>query len=255
MTAGSPVARPIAGGLSQDGAGARLFNGLPRIRAGLAVALGLALGTTLGLAATAAAQDGLTASADGDPIRLLALGDSLTAGYGLAEEEAFPAQLEAELAERGYAVTVLNGGVSGDTTAGGLARLDWALADEPDLVMVALGANDGLRGIDPAASRENLAAILERLTADGYPTLLAGMYAPPNLGREYSEAFNAIYPDLAEAYDVALYPFFLEGVATDPALNQGDGIHPNPAGVEVIVENIAPDVVDLIEASGVAAGS
>lgn len=203
----------------------------------------------------AIAQDTLTASADGDPIRLLALGDSLTAGYGLAEDKAFPAQLERALADLGYDVEVLNAGVSGDTTAGGLARLDWALADDPDLVMVELGANDGLRGIDPASTRENLSAILEVLTAQDYPTLLAGMYAPPNLGREYGDAFNAIYPDLAQAYGVPLYPFFLEGVATDPALNQDDGIHPNADGVRVIVERIAPDIVELIEGSGVAAAS
>jgi acyl-CoA thioesterase-1 len=236
----------IAGTPCEDGAGRRLFNG---------AAAPLAAAAVLVAAGSAAAQDGLATSADGDPIRLMALGDSLTAGYGLADGEAFPARLQQELAGRGYAVTVLNAGVSGDTTAGGLARLDWALADEPDLALVELGANDGLRGIDPAATRENLAGILERLTAEGVPTLLAGMYAPPNLGREYGEAFNAIYPDLAEAYGVPLYPFFLEGVATDPALNQDDGIHPNADGVTAIVERIAPYVVDLIETSGVAAGS
>lgn len=185
----------------------------------------------------------------------MALGDSLTAGYGLPDDAAFPARLQSALADRGYDVAVLNAGVSGDTTAGGLARLDWALADDPDLALVELGANDGLRGIDPAATRENLAGILDRLTAEGIPTLLAGMYAPPNLGREYGAAFNGLYPALAETYDVPLYPFFLEGVATDPALNQGDGIHPNAEGVAVIVERIVPYVVDLIEASGVAAGA
>jgi len=218
-------------------------------------AAALALGAVLLVALPAAAQEGLVASADGDPIRLMALGDSLTAGYGLADAEAFPARLQQALAERGYDVTVLNAGVSGDTTAGGLARLDWALADDPDLALVELGANDGLRGIDPAATRENLAGILEQLVARGVPTLLTGMYAPPNLGREYGEAFDAIYPDLAQTYGVPLYPFFLEGVATDPALNQDDGIHPNAEGVDVIVERIAPYVVDLIEASGVAAGA
>jgi len=198
----------------------------------------------------------LPAAADAaDPIRILALGDSLTAGYGLAPEDAFTAQLERALQDRGYDVEVLDAGVSGDTTAGGRARLDWALADDPDMVLVELGANDALRGIDPAEARRNLAAILERLNAEGLPTLLAGMYAPRNYGADYAEAFDAIYPDLAEAYDVHLYPFFLEGAATDPDLNQADGIHPNAAGVEVIVENIVPHVVEVIEEAGLAAGS
>ena len=192
------------------------------------------------------------AAETGEPIRLLALGDSLVAGYGLAMENAFPQQLERALAERGYTVEVINAGVSGDTTAGGLARLDWVLADDPDMVLVSLGANDGLRGIDPAVSRRNLAAILETLQARGLPTLLAGMYAPPNLGREYGEAFNSMYPELAGRYDVPLFPFFLEDVATRPAFNQPDGIHPNAAGVEIIVDNIAPYIVDLIESAGLA---
>lgn len=182
-----------------------------------------------------------------EPLRILALGDSLTAGYGLAAADSFPAQLERALRAEGLAVTVLNAGVSGDTTAGGLARLDWALADRPDVVIVALGANDGLRAVDPAITRANLGALLEKLRAKGLPVLLAGMYAPPNLGREYGDAFNAIYPELAAQYDALLYPFFLEGVATDPALNQGDGIHPNPQGVAVLVKNITPYVRRLLE--------
>ena len=182
-----------------------------------------------------------------EPLRILVLGDSLTAGYGLAAEDSFPAKLEAALKTDGYDVSVINGGVSGDTTAGGRARLDWALADQPDLVIVALGGNDGLRAVDPKVTRENLAAILERLETEGLPVLLAGMYAPPNLGKEYGEAFNAIYPELAERYGAVLYPFFLEGVATDSTLNQADGIHPNPKGVEIIVEGILPQLRLLIE--------
>jgi len=185
-----------------------------------------------------------------EPIRLLALGDSLTAGYGLPIEESFTVQLEAALRHEGYAVEVTNAGVSGDTTAGGLARLDWALADNPDLVLVELGANDGLRGLDPNDTRRNLAAILEQLTARGMPTLLTGMYAPPNLGREYEAVFNGLYPDLAEIYDVPLYPFFLDGVAADPSLNQTDGIHPNAEGVAIIVDRLLPMVIALIEAAG-----
>ena len=195
---------------------------------------------------TVTVADG-TGRAWAEDFRLLALGDSLTAGYGLAQEDAFPAQLQQALAERGYAVEVLNGGVSGDTTAGGLARLDWALADAPDAVLLELGSNDGLRGIDPASTRDNLSAILDRLTVEGVPTLIAGMYAPPNLGPEYGQAFNAIYPDLAERYDAPLYDFFLEGVAAVPELNQLDGIHPNAEGVKVIVEGIVPHVIQLLE--------
>ena len=202
---------------------------------------------SMALAIALLSAAGSAADAEAAELRLLALGDSLTAGYGLPQEDAFPARLQQALAERGYAVEVLNGGVSGDTTAGGLARLDWALADQPDAVLLELGSNDGLRGIDPASTRENLAAILDRLTAAGVPTLIAGMYAPPNLGPEYGEAFNAIYPDLAERYDAPLYDFFLEGVAAVPELNQLDGIHPNADGVKVIVEGIVPHVVELLE--------
>ncbi len=198
-------------------------------------------------ALAAFAAMGSSGEARAEELRLLALGDSLTAGYGLAQEDAFPAQLQQALEERGFAVQVLNGGVSGDTTAGGLARLDWALADQPHAVLLELGSNDGLRGIDPASTRDNLTAMLDRLTAAGVPTLIAGMYAPPNLGPEYGQAFNAIYPELAARYDAPLYEFFLEGVAAVPELNQLDGIHPNAEGVKVIVEGILPDVTALLE--------
>ena len=181
-----------------------------------------------------------------EPVQILALGDSLTAGYGLAPEDGFIAQLQRALDDAGLAARVLDGGVSGDTTAGGLARLDWALADNPDAVILELGANDGLRGLDPAATRANLDAMLTRLGQAGKAVLLAGMLAPPNLGPEYGAEFNRIYPELAAAHGVALYPFFLDGVAADPALNQDDGIHPNADGVRIIVERLLPSLRDLI---------
>lgn len=181
------------------------------------------------------------------PLVVTALGDSLTAGYNLPQDQAFPVQLEAALRARGHAVRVVNAGVSGDTTAGGRARLDWLLADAPDAVIVALGGNDGLRGIDPAATRANLAAVLTRLDEAGIPVLLAGMRAPPNLGRPYTEAFDALYPDLARAHGAILYPFFLEGVIQDPTVLQPDGLHPTAAGVARMVTGILPDVAALLD--------
>jgi acyl-CoA thioesterase-1 len=180
-------------------------------------------------------------------LRILAFGDSLVHGYGLDAEDTFPAQLQRELDRAGYRAEVLNGGNSGDTTAAGLARLDWALSDKPDLAIVVLGANDGLRGIDPEETYRNLDAILSRLAAADLPVLLAGMLAPRNLGSDYAEAFDAVFPRLAELHDVAFYPFFLDGVAMQPRLNQADGIHPNAAGVARVVEGILPSVVRLIE--------
>nr|WP_246422951.1 arylesterase [Roseospira visakhapatnamensis] len=188
--------------------------------------------------------------ASADPLRLLALGDSLTAGYGLTREDAFPAQLQAALTARGHAVMVLDAGVSGDTTAGGRARLDWVLADDPDAAIVALGGNDGLRGLDPAGTRDNLSAIVGRLQAEGIPVLIAGMLAPPNLGPDYGSAFNAVFPEVAAETGALFYPFFLAGVAADPALNQPDGIHPTAEGVGVIVDGILPAVEDLLERAG-----
>jgi acyl-CoA thioesterase I len=182
-----------------------------------------------------------------DPLRILVLGDSLTAGFGLAEPDSFPAQLAAALAARGVEAKVINGGVSGDTTAGGLARLDWVLADDPEIVIVELGANDGLRGLDPKATGANLEAIVARLVAEKRAVLLAGMKAPPNLGADYGAAFDGLYPAIAERHGVALYPFFLDGVVIDPALNQEDGIHPNAAGVKAIVARILPYVVKVID--------
>ena len=182
-----------------------------------------------------------------EPLKLMAFGDSLTHGYGLSTGDTFPEQLEAALTAEGYSVRVLNSGNSGDTTAAGLARVDWALADEPDLAIVELGANDALRGLDPAATYENLDAILARFSDAGVAVLLAGMLAPRNLGADYAAEFDSVFPRLAEKHSVPLYPFFLEGVAMDPALNQRDAIHPNAEGVAVIVERILPHVVRLID--------
>ena len=185
-------------------------------------------------------------AADAGEIRLLALGDSLSAGYGLALGEGFSDQLGAALSGAGLDVVVLNGGVSGDTTAGGLARLDWMLSDAPDAVIVELGANDGLRGLDPDQTLANLDAILDELDERGIPVLLAGMLAPPNMGSEYGEDFNGLYALLADRYDVVFYPFFLEGVAGMPELNQADAIHPNPEGVAEIIRRILPSVNELL---------
>jgi len=189
-----------------------------------------------------------------EPIRILAFGDSLTAGFGLVDGDGFVAQLQAALVASGRAVKVINAGVSGDTTAGGLARLDWALADNPQLVIVELGANDGLRGLDPKSTAANLDAILTRLVEQKRAILLAGMRAPPNLGSEYAAAFDAIYPALAQRHNVALYPFFLDGVVADPQLNQEDGIHPNEAGVKVIVGHMLPYVLKAIDGLSRTAG-
>jgi acyl-CoA thioesterase-1 len=187
-----------------------------------------------------------TARAEGE-LRILALGDSLTAGYGLGDSDSFPAKLQAALRAKGVDVQVVNGGVSGDTSAGGLARLDWALGDDPDIVIVELGANDGLRGLDPAQTQENLDAILKRLTDEKRAVLLTGMLAPPNMGADYGDDFRTVYPTLAAKYGVRLYPFFLDGVAGDAALNQADGIHPTAAGVDIIVARILPEVMAVID--------
>ena len=180
-----------------------------------------------------------------EELRILMLGDSLTAGYGLASRDGLPARLEAGLRARGLDARVIDAGVSGDTTAGGLARLEWALADRPHAVIVALGANDALRAIDPAVARSNLDRLLAALSERSLPVLLAGMLAPRNLGPEYGARFDTIYPELAERHGALLYPFLLDGVATVAALNQADGLHPNEAGVEVIVERILPSVLCL----------
>jgi acyl-CoA thioesterase-1 len=182
------------------------------------------------------------------PIRLLMLGDSITAGYGLPPGQGIVPQLQAALVAAGRPVRILDAGVSGDTTAGGLARIDWALAENPQAAIVALGGNDGLRALPPAASRANLAGILDRLAAKRIPTLLAGMLAPPNLGADYGREFAAIFTALAaERPGMLFYPFLLAGVAGIAALNQPDGIHPNLAGVRVMVERLSPVTQTLLD--------
>ena len=181
------------------------------------------------------------------PIRLAILGDSLAAGYGIKPEQAIPARLEAALKAEGRNVSVMNQGVSGDTTAGGLERLDWMLGDKPDIVLVELGANDALRGLDPAAAERNLDAIIGKLKAAGVTVWLAGMLAPRNFGADYVRQFDGLYKRLADKHDIPLYPFILNGVAQDPAFNQPDGIHPNPKGVDVVVARLLPFVTKNLD--------
>jgi len=180
-------------------------------------------------------------------IRLVVLGDSLTAGLGLPPGKAFPDRLQAALRAKGWDVAVLNAGVSGDTAADGLARYEWAVPPDADALIVELGANDMLRGLKPETTKAALSAILDKAQAAHLPTLIAGMRAAPNLGPEYDRAFDKIYPDLAKAADVALYPFFLDGVAGDPKLNQPDGMHPTAQGVDIVVERIAPSVEEVLK--------
>jgi acyl-CoA thioesterase-1 len=179
---------------------------------------------------------------DGKPIKMVVLGDSLSAGLGLSASAAFPARLQKALKDRGIDADMVNAGVSGDTTSGGRDRLDWSVPEGTEAVILELGANDALRGLDPKVTRAALTEILTRLQARGIAVLLCGMVAPPNYGADYSAKFNAIYPDLAKTFQVPLYPFFLEGVATDAKLNQADGLHPTAEGVDIIVKNILPTV-------------
>jgi acyl-CoA thioesterase I len=181
-----------------------------------------------------------------ETVTLLALGDSLTAGLGLDPPQSFPAKLEAALKAKGRDVTIVNAGVSGDTTAQGAARLDWSLTDDVDAVLVELGANDALRGLSVAQAEAALDEILAKLKAKNLPTLVLGMRAPPNLGADYASAFESMYPKLSAKHGAALYPFFLEGVAADASLNQADGIHPNAKGVDEIVRRVLPDVEALL---------
>jgi acyl-CoA thioesterase I len=179
-------------------------------------------------------------------VKIVAFGDSLTAGYQLPPQAAFPAQLEQALKAKGIVVEIVNAGVSGDTASGGLARLDWSLPRDTDGIILQLGANDALRGIDPKVTRQALTEIVRRLKQRGIEVLLAGMLAPRNLGPDYAKSFDPIYPELAAANDLLSYPFFLEGVATDATLNQSDGLHPTAAGVAKIVTGILPQVEALI---------
>ena len=183
----------------------------------------------------------------GRKIHIVAFGDSLTAGFGLNPGQGFPDVLQMALKARGHNVEVINAGVSGDTTAAGLARLDWAVGEEADAVIVELGANDALRGQPPAQTRANLDTILTRLGARGLPILVAGMRSPENWGSDYRDRFDAIFADLAAKHGALLYPFFLAGVATDPKLNLPDGLHPNQRGIAIIVEGILPKVEALID--------
>jgi acyl-CoA thioesterase I len=200
----------------------------------------LVLGMVLLTAGTALAQT--PAAKVTKPIKMVVLGDSLVAGFGLPAAAAFPARLEKSLESKGIAVNMINAGVSGDTTSGGRDRLDWSVPQGTEAVIVELGANDALRGTDPTVTRAALSDILTRLKARKVAVLLCGMLAPPNYGADYSARFNAIYPDLAKSFAVPLYPFFLEGVATQEKLNQADGLHPTAEGVDVIVKNILPTV-------------
>lgn len=181
-----------------------------------------------------------------NPITIVAFGDSLTAGYQLGPDEGFAERLQAKLAARGQDVKIVNAGVSGDTTSGGLARLDWSVPADADGVILELGGNDALRGIDPATTEANLDRMLTQLSERAIPVLLAGMRAPPNMGADYEAQFNPIFQRLASRHDAIYYPFFLEGVAGEPAYGLGDGIHPNAAGVDVIVDKILPSVEKLI---------
>lgn len=189
--------------------------------------------------------------AQNEPVKLAILGDSLAAGYGLAPAQAFPARLQAALKAKGHNITVINHGVSGDTTAGGVERIDWMLGDKPDIVLVELGGNDALRALDPAATERNLDAIVKKLKEAGVTVWLAGMLAPRNFGPEYTQRFDGLFKKVADRYDVPFYTFFLDGVAQDPALNQPDGIHPNAKGVDVIVERILPFVTKNLDAAPV----
>jgi len=205
----------------------------------------LALIAAFGVVLAGAVGPGEAAAAD-RPVKIVALGDSLTAGQGLPASATFPARLQKALAAKGVAAEIVNAGVSGDTASGGLARLDWSVPEGTDAVIVELGANDMLRGTDPKVTRSAIEEIVRRLTERRIPVLLAGMRAAPNLGADYGRAFDAIYSELAAKYDLLLYPFFLDGVAAEAQLNQRDGIHPSAAGVDKIVAGILPKVEELV---------
>lgn len=217
--------------------GPRSYGGFTAlVQTAVLVALALAFADPIAEPATAAER----------PVRIVALGDSLTAGLGLPADAAFPAKLEKALRAKGLAVEISNAGVSGDTASGGLARLDWSVPEGTDAVIVELGANDMLRGIDPKVTRTALEEIVRRLTERRIAVLLAGMRAAPNLGPDYGRAFETIYSDLAAKNGLMLYPFFLDGVAAEPKLNQHDGLHPTAAGIDAIVARILPKAEELV---------
>ncbi len=234
VPAGTPQ-RP----LRRYGRASALVQSLGAFFALIALCLTAAAPTVLAQSATAPAPGGKT-------LKLVALGDSLSAGYNLPGSAAFPAVLEQALRKKGLSVEIVNAGVSGDTTQGGLERLDWSVPDGTDGVILELGANDALRGIDPAQTRQALDAIIARLKERKIPVMLVGMLAPRNLGEDYGKRFDAIYPELAQTYGLVLYPFFLEGIVGDRALNQADGLHPTAEGVHVIVRAILPTVERFI---------
>jgi len=218
------------------------------LKAAPALIMTFALSIVAAVSATVTAAAGTQpTSASSPPVTIVAFGDSLTAGYGLKANESFPAQLQMALRDKGYKVTVVNAGVSGDTSADGLRRLDWALQPKPDGVILELGANDVLRGIDPKEPRANLDKMLATLKSKDIDVLLAGMKAPNNWGPDYVKSFDAIFPDLAAKYQVPLYPFFLDGVALDPAYTQPDGQHPTAAGIAEVVKRILPDAEALVQ--------
>jgi acyl-CoA thioesterase I len=202
----------------------------------------LTMALTAAGSALAGSPDGNQAKMNMKPIKMVVLGDSLSAGLGLSASDAFPAKLEKSLKDKGINVEMTNAGVSGDTSSSGLERLGWSVPEGTQAVIVELGANDALRGLDPAVTRTALSDILTRLKARNIAVMLCGMMAPPNYGRDYAARFNSIYPDLAKSFGVPLYPFFLDGVAADAKLNQADGIHPTPQGVDIIVRNMMPTV-------------
>lgn len=190
---------------------------------------------------------GVLSSARAEPLKIVGFGDSLMAGFGLGPDEGFTQKLEAALRAKGHDVTVTNAGVSGDTSSGGLSRLDWSVPDGTQLVILELGANDMLRGVSPAITQKNLDAMLAKLRQRKIAVLLAGMRAAPNLGADYQSSFDAIFPKLAEKYGVPLYPFFLEGVAGDATFQLEDGLHPNAKGIDRMVERILPEVEKAID--------
>ncbi|MCB0113225.1 MAG: arylesterase [Caldilineaceae bacterium] len=198
---------------------------------------------------SAPAATPVTAATD-TPIRVVAMGDSLTEGLGVDPDQAYPAQLARKLAADGFNVDVINAGISGETTSGARSRVDWVLSLDPDVVILATGGNDGLRGIDPSLTEDNIDALVQRFQESGAVVVLAGMEMVQNMGEVYTSAFRAIYPDVAARHDVILIPFFLEGVGGDPALNQPDFVHPTAAGYEVVVETIYPYVVEALERVG-----